>query len=266
MGQSLKGKTAIITGAGSGIGRAIARRYFEEGARVMLSCVDEAGLAATVKELGGTGDAVAAFACDPGQKLSVSNLLSAQEDAYGGIDILVDAARNSAPGSCLDLGPAEFDAAWHDNVQRVFLLVQATARRMIKQGETNRRFRGAIVTITSIAARRTVPELFAHSVTCAALDQLTRSMAACLAEHRIRVNGVALGSVMTGTVRAALKAREELRAEMVRVTPLGRIGEAEEAANAAVYLASDQASFVTGQVLAVDGGRTVLDPLASPER
>ena len=266
MGQSLKGKTAIVTGAGTGIGRAIARRFLEEGARLMLACAEDDGLAETVKELGGTGDSVAAFACDLEERLSVSNLLSAQQDAYGTLDIVVDAARASAPGSCLDLGQEDFDAAWRDNVQRVFLLSQAAARRMIRQGEKNPRFRGAMVNVTSIAARRTVPELFAHSVTCAALDQLTRSMASCLAEHRIRVNGVALGSVMTGTLRTALKERAELREEMVRVTPLGRIGEAEEAANAAVYLASDQASFVTGQVLAVDGGRTVLDPLASPVR
>lgn len=266
MGQMLKGKTAIVTGAGTGIGRAIARRFLEEGARLMLTCEEESGLAETVKELGGQGDSVACFCCDLEEKLSVSNLLSAQQDAYGNIDILVDAARASAPGTCLDLGAEEFDSAWRDNVRRVFVLAQATARRMIQQGEKNPKFRGAMVNMTSIAARRTVPELFAHSVTCAALDQLTRSMAACLAEHRIRVNGVALGSVMTGTLRTALRERAELREEMVRVTPLGRIGEAEEAANAVLYLASEQASFVTGQVLAVDGGRTVLDPLASPVR
>lgn len=264
MGQTLKGKTAIIAGAGTGIGRAIARRFLQEGARLMLACDDGKGLKETLKELGGEGDSVAAFGCDLEERLSVSNLLSAHQDAYGTLDIVVDAARASAPGSCLDLAPEDLDTAWRDNVERVFRLSQATARRMIQQSQKDPKFRGAMVNVTSIAARRTVPELFAHSVTCAALDQLTRSMAACLAEHRIRVNALALGSVMTGTVRAALKERAELRQEMVRVTPLGRIGEADEAANAALYLASDQASFVTGQVLAVDGGRTILDPLASP--
>jgi 7-alpha-hydroxysteroid dehydrogenase len=266
MGQTLKGRTAIVTGAGSGIGRAVARRFVEEGARVMLSCADEKGLAETLKEVGGHADQVAHFACDLEERLSVTNLLSAQQDAFGHLDILVDAARQSAPGTCLDIGADDFDAAWRDNVQSVFMLAQATAKRMIAQGEKDPKFRGAMVNITSIAARRTVPELFAHSVTCAALDQMTRSMASCLAEHRIRVNAVALGSVMTGTLRVALKERAELREEMVRVTPLGRIGEADEAASAALYLASDQSSFVTGQVLAVDGGRTVLDPLASPVR
>lgn len=264
MGQQLKGRNAIVTGAGSGVGRAIARRFVEEGARVMLSCVDEKGLALTLEQLEDAPGQVAHFTCDLEERLSVANLLSAHQDAFGQIDILVDAGRRSAPGDYLELRSEAFDEAWRDNVHSVFMLAQATARRMIAQGEKDPKFRGAMVNLTSIAARRTVKELFAHSVTCAALDQLTRSMASCLAEHRIRVNGVAIGSVMTSTLRAALKERAELRDEMVRVTPLGRIGEAEEAANAAVFLASDQASFVTGQVLAVDGGRTVLDPLASP--
>lgn len=266
MSKGFKGRTVIITGAGSGVGRAIARRFLEEGAQVMLTCVDEKGLAETVRELGGAGDRLAHFACNLERRLNVSNLMYALNDAYGEVDVLVDAARHSAPGTCLDLTDEDFEAALQDNLRSVFALSQAVAKRMIAQGEKNPKFRGAIVNITSIASRRTVPELFAHSVSCAALDQLTRSMASGLAEHRIRVNGVALGSVMTANLRAALKERAELREEMVRVTPLGRIGEAEEAANAALYLASDQASFITGQILAVDGGRMVLDPLASPVR
>jgi len=266
MTQSLKGRTAIVTGAETGVGRAIARRFAEAGAQLMLAGADEAGLAETAREIGADAARTSRFACDLEQRLGVANLLAAVEDAFGGVHVLVDAARRSAPGSCLDLPVEAFDAAWRDNVQSVFMLAQAVARRMIAATERDPKFRGAIVTVTSIAARRTVPELFAHSVTCAALDQMTRSLAAGLAAHRIRVNGVALGSVMTGTLRSALKERAELREEMVRVTPLGRIGEAEEAANAALFLASDQASFVTGQILAVDGGRTVLDPLASPVR
>lgn len=266
LNQSLKGKTAIVTGAGGGIGRALARRFAEEGARVMLACIDEDGLEQTVEELGGDSERVAHFSCDLAERLSVANLLAATQDSFGHIDVLVDASRQSRPGSFLDLGAEDFDSALAENLRSVFLLAQATARRMIAQGEDDADFRGAMVLVTSIAAQRTVPELFAHSISCAALDQMTRSMAAGLAEHQIRVNAVALGSVMTSTLRTALKERSELREEMVRVTPLGRIGEADEAANAAVFLASDRASFITGQVLAVDGGRSVLDPLASPER
>jgi 7-alpha-hydroxysteroid dehydrogenase len=248
------------------VGRAIAERFVEAGARVMLADADEAALAETVRGLGEANGHVGHFCCDLGKKLSVNNLLASTQDAYGRVDILVNAARRATPGAFCELAPEEFDEILSQNVRSVFVLAQAVAKKMAQQAETDRDFTGAIVNITSIAARRTVPQLFSYSVACAALDQMTRAMAASLAAHRIRVNAVALGSVMTATLRAALRERAELRDEMVRVTPLGRIGEADEAANAVLYLASDEASFITGQILAVDGGRMVLDPLASPVR
>jgi 7-alpha-hydroxysteroid dehydrogenase len=101
-------------------------------------------------------------------------------------------------------------------------------------------------------------------VSCAALDQMTRSLAVALAKDGVRVNAVALGGVMTAHLKEALKDREELRAELAAVTPLGRIGEAEEAAEAVMFLASDAASFITGQILGVDGGRMNLDPMDRP--
>lgn len=266
MGAKFSGKTAIVTGAGSDIGRAVAARLAEAGANVMLSHASEGELAKVREDLSDNTGKVSAFCCNLEEKLAVSNLLAATQDNFGRVDILVNASRRSTPGGFLDLEPGDFDAVFDENVRAVFTLARAVARRMIAQAEEDEEFSGRIVNITSIAARRTVPELFAYSIACAALDQLTRSMASSLAEHRIRVNGVALGSVMTSTLRAALKERSELRDEMVRVTPLGRIGETEEAANAVLYLASDEASFITGQILAVDGGRTVLDPLASPVR
>ena len=152
------------------------------------------------------------------------------------------------------------------NVRATFRLSQAVARRMIAQAEEagGSPAAGAIVNITSIAARRTLPELLHYSVSCAALDQLTRSMAVSLAPHHVRVNAVALGSVMTRNLREALRDREELRAQLRAVTPLGRVGEASEAADAVLFFASPQSSFITGQILSVDGGRTILDPLATP--
>ncbi len=265
MRERLAGKTAIVTGAGSDLGRAIAERMAEAGARLMLADASEEALEDLAKDLGDT-DGVAHFSCDLSERLSVNNLIAATKDNFGRIDILVNAARRSTPGAIADLKPSEFDEVLSENVRSVFILAQAVAKKMVAQAEADPEFSGAMVNITSIAAQRTVPELFAYSVACAALDQLTRSMASGLAEHRIRVNGVALGSVMTANLRAAFRERSELRDEMVRVTPLGRIGEVDEAATAVTYLASDEASFITGQILAVDGGRTVLDPLASPVR
>ncbi|MEM1346057.1 MAG: SDR family NAD(P)-dependent oxidoreductase, partial [Pseudomonadota bacterium] len=152
MSRALQDKTVIVTGAGQSVGRAVARRAAEEGARVMLACEDAKGLAETVKDLGGDGARVGHFGCNLEQRLSVTNLLSATKDAYGRIDVLVDAARNSATGAFLDVDGDAFDAAYTDNVRNVFTLAQATARRMIAQSEDDPDFRGAIVTVTSIAA------------------------------------------------------------------------------------------------------------------
>jgi 7-alpha-hydroxysteroid dehydrogenase len=119
---------------------------------------------------------------------------------------------------------------------------------------------GSIVNISSIAARRTRPDLLAYSVSAAALDQMTRSLAVALAPRRIRVNAVAYGSVMSGHLRGVLRQDEGLRREIVTHTPLGRIASPGEVADAVQYLASDAAGFVTGQVITIDGGRTLIDP------
>lgn len=262
---SLHGKTAIVTGAAAGVGRATARLLLEAGARVMLADPNEKALAAVYEALQDEGD-VARFNYEVQDKLSVANLIAATLDAFDGLDILVNDIRISARGSFLELSPDDFNAVLTHNVRSVFLLCQQVAKRMILQRQENEEFAGSMVVVSSIASQRTVAELLSYSVSCAALEQLTRSMAASLAAERIRVNAVALGSVMTGTLKEALHDRSELRDEMLRVTPLGRIGDSEEAAAAAVFLASDSASFITGQVLGVDGGRSLLDPLASPIR
>jgi 7-alpha-hydroxysteroid dehydrogenase len=278
MSGSLEGKTAIVAGAARGVGRAIARRFARAGARLMLADTDDAGIDETVAEIeaeigpdarpetGSAPENLACFTHAIEDKLGVTNLIAATIDNFERIDVLVTNTRACAPGGLFDLTAAEFDAALNSNIRSAFLQTQLVARRMIQQREADPEFTGALVNISSIAARRTVPELLAYSVSTAGLDQLTRSTAACLAPLGIRVNSVALGSVMTGNLRQALREREELRDEMIAVTPMGRIGEAAEAAEAALFLASPAAGFITGQIIAVDGGRLVLDPLASPVR
>ncbi|MDT8345925.1 MAG: SDR family oxidoreductase [Thermohalobaculum sp.] len=266
MSDELAGHAAIVTGAGGTVGRAIARRLAEVGAQVMLADAEGDALDESCAAVGDLTDSFARFNLARIDRLGAANLIAATLDAFGRIDILVNEPRATRPGAFDSLKPEDFAAVLDTNVTATFLLSQAVARRMIAQAQAEEDFAGAIVNVSSVAAQRTVPELIAYSVSCAALDQLTRSMAADLARHRIRVNGVALGAVMSGRLREAFRERGDLRAEMVRVTPLGRIGDAEEAAEAALFLASPRASFVTGQILAVDGGRTVLDPLASPIR
>ena len=265
MAGLLEGRAAIVTGAASGVGLAIARRFVEEGAAVLMTDADEKALQ---KEAGGVDEGagrVSTWACDLTEKLGVANLIASAVDRLGGVDILVNANLKAVQGQFLDALEAAFDAAYAANLRSVFVLCQSVARRMLEGAKADpQRARGAIVNITSIAARRTVPELLPYSVSCAALDQLTRSMAVALAPEGVRVNGVALGAVMTKGLKSALRDHEGLRDAMIDATPMGRIGESAEAAEAALFLASPRASFVTGQILAVDGGRTMLDPLSTP--
>jgi len=262
----LEGKTAIVAGAASGVGRAIAGRFAAAGARLMLADTDDTGLDETRAGIEAAPEDLACFAHAIDDKLGVTNLIAATIDAFGRIDIVVTGARVCPSGGLFDLTAADFDAALSCNVRSAFLLTQLVAKRMIQQREAEPEFAGALVNISSTAARRTVPGLLAHSVSTAALEQLTRSAAACLAPHGIRVNAVALGAVMTANLRQALREREALRDEIAAVTPLGRVGEAAEAAEAALFLASPAAGFITGQIVAVDGGRMVLDPLTSTVR
>ena len=266
MGQ-LAGKSVIVTGAASGVGLAIARKFRDEGARVMMADIDDERLEDEALALCRNAEKVRCFSCDLREKLSVANLMATTIDSFDRIDVLVNAARQVISSDPLDPQGEVFDSLMQQNVKNALRLSQTVAKRMIQQAEdaeAGPRNTGAIVNVTSISAQRTLPELLAYSVSCAALDQMTRSLAVALAPKGVRVNAIALGGVMTGHLREALKEREELRQELTAVTPLGRIGDAEEAAEAALFLASDRASFITGQILAVDGGRTNLDPLDAP--
>ncbi|MEM0991254.1 MAG: SDR family oxidoreductase [Pseudomonadota bacterium] len=267
MSDAMEGKAVIVTCAGQDIGRAVAKRFLEEGASVMLADSDESELDSTSALLEEHADRLAQFHYIAQDKLCITNLVAATLDKFERIDVLVNSAQTvGEPASFLKIEREHFDLAMGNNVNAVFQLSQAVAKRMIARIEEDNEEWGAIVNISSIAAVRTVPALLSFSVSCAALDQLTRSMAASLASQGIRVNGVALGGVMTERLLSAFREHDELRDEMIKVTPMGRLAEMEEAAEAVLYLASERASYVTGQVLGVDGGRTLLDPLASPVR
>ncbi|MGG7567356.1 SDR family NAD(P)-dependent oxidoreductase [Rhodovulum sp. DZ06] len=267
MPKGLEGRVAIVTGAGGGVGRATARRLAAEGAKVLIADRDEAELRSVAVEIEDDGGEAIAFPCDVTEPLTASNIVASALDAWDRIDILVNGARQVIPGAMMETDHDALAQTFDVNVRATFRLSQAVAKRMIAQSEEpdfDGRPPGTIINISSIAARRTLPELLTYSVGCAALDQLTRSMAVALAPYKIRVNAVALGSVMTRNLREALRDHTSLRAELTKVTPLGRVGESGEAAEAALFLVSDKASFITGQILAVDGGRTTLDPLATP--
>jgi len=273
MSFSIRGKTAIITGAANGVGLAIARHFAAEGANVMGADMDEKRL---IEEFGenpdiagaalGEGGSLRYFAGDLREKLTVANLLSATVDAYESVDILVNASRQVLLTDPLDCQDNSAEILLEQNVLSGLRLCQQVATRMIRQDKTDEedtRPRGVIINLSSIAATRTQPELLGFSVASAALDQATRSLAVALAPHRIRVNAVALGSVMSASLRDGLRNTPDARARIEEVTPLGRIASASEVAEAAQFLASDGAGFITGQILNVDGGRGLVDAVVS---
>lgn len=259
------GKTAIVTGAARGVGRAIASKLFERGANVMLSDSDEAKLEKARDAFPTESERIASFSSDVTQKLGVKNLIAATMDAFKAIDVLVTTAPDFERGDPMTLPVEAIDRAISDNVRSAFLLSQAVAAKMIAraQAEEAESANGAIVHVSSLSGRLSSPEVAAHAICCAAVDQLTRSFAATLAKEGIRVNGVAPGGVLTDALKGALSENGALRPSLLASTPLGRIGEAGEAAEAALFLASDAASFITGQIMIVDGGRSVLDPVAA---
>jgi len=266
MSFSIAGKTAVVTGAANGVGLAIARHFADKGVNVMFADMDEGRLK---DELGGDMESgnMRYFACDLREKLSVANLLSATIDAFDRVDILVNGSRQMVASDPLDPEDDALEKLIRQNLTTSYRLSQQFARRMIQQAEKDGQDEGpvgSIINLSSIAARRTQPELLAYSVSVAAVDQLTRSLAVALAPHRIRVNGVAFGSVMSASLQGALKAHEEYRDSIIGHTPLARIAGAGELAEVAQFLASDGAGFMTGQILTVDGGRTLVDPVDAP--
>ncbi|AZQ67271.1 SDR family oxidoreductase [Silicimonas algicola] len=266
MSFSIAGKTAVVTGAANGVGLAIARHFVEKGARVMFADMDEERLQAELGSGTDEEDSVAWFAGDLRQKLTLANLLSATLDRFDRVDILVNGSRKLLVGDPLDSDEDGFEATLQQNLLPTLRVTQTFARRMIRQAEEDDDDApaGSIINLSSIAARRTQPGLMAFSVTSAAIDQLTRSMAVSLAPHRIRVNGIALGSVMTTGLQSSLKSQDDLRGRILAATPLNRIASASEVAEVAHFLASEASGFMTGRVLTVDGGRTLVDAADAP--
>lgn len=266
MSFSISGKTAIVTGASSGIGLAIGKQFADAGANVMFADTQEAQL---VAELGEQADEsnIRYFAGDLRERLTIANLLSATIDAFDGVDILVNGARQMVATDPLDPADETLEQLMTQSLLPTIRLSQQVAKRMIKQGEENEDDDGplgSIINLSSIAARRTHPDLMAYSIASAALDQATRSLSVALAPHRIRVNSIAFGSVMSASMQTTLKDNRSYRQDIEAHTPLGRIASPTELTETAQYLASDASSFMTGQVLTLDGGRTLLDPVAAP--
>ena len=264
MSFSVAGKTAIVTGAANGVGLAIARHLVDAGANVMFADMDESGLRDEVGDLTKETSNIRHFAGDLREKLTLANLLSATLDAFDQVNILVNAARQVTTTSPLDPDDESMSVMLAQNLLSSLKLSQLVARRMIKQGkESEKSCIGTIVNLSSIAAQRTQAELMAFSVSCAAMDQMTRSLAVSLAPERVRVNAVAFGSVMSASLKSHLKQNPDQREAIIAATPQARIAGPTEVAEAVQFLASDSSAFVTGEILTVDGGRSLIDAVST---
>lgn len=266
MSFSISGKTAIVTGAANGIGLSIARHFQDKGANVMFADMDEDRLEAEVGEEARAEGAVRMFAGDLRQRLTIANLLSATVDAFDRIDILVNASRQVAASDVLDPEADAVEELLEQNLLTSLRLSQMAAKRMIQKAEKTgaEGMIGSIINLSSLAAVRTQPQLLGYSISCAAVEQMTRSLAVALAPKGIRVNAISFASVLSASLQAALKDHPDWRESIAVGTPLGRIASADELAETAHFLASDASGFMTGQVLTLDGGRGLLDVVAAP--
>jgi NAD(P)-dependent dehydrogenase (short-subunit alcohol dehydrogenase family) len=250
----LSGRTAIITGSSRGIGRAIAENLARAGAKVVVSSRKEAACATVVAAIEKEGGSAIGVACNVGHKDQLAALVAQTRKQFGGIDILIcNAAVNPYYGPLAEIPDEAYDRTMNTNVRSNLWLCQMTLPDMAARRD------GAIVIISSIAGVKGTPVLGAYALSKAADFQLARNLAVEWGQHNIRVNCIAPGLVKTDFAKALWDNPEVLQ-RTLRSTPLGRIGEPEDIAGLAVFLASPAAGFITGQVIVADGGVTIAGP------
>ena len=249
----MKGKVAVITGAARGIGMACAKCFVAEGAKVVLADLEEETGERAAESLQESGGDAVFVACDVGDKASVEQLFDKTLAAYGDLDCVVANAGIVHAADFLELEEADFDRVIRVNLKGVFLTCQAAARRMIAQGHG-----GTIITMSSVNAVMAIPSITPYVAAKGGVNQLTKVMALALADHGIRVNGIGPGSIATEMAQAVLNDPEKARGALCR-TPLGRFGEPEEVGKIAVFLATEDSSYLTGQIIYPDGGRLALN-------
>ncbi len=243
-------KRALVTGAGSGLGRETALSLGAAGARVALLDVDldaAETVGAEVRQAGGLPLAIGASVTDPA---AMAEAFARVDAAWGGLDLLVNNAGVSGNRRTLDLAGEDWSRTIDVNLNGVFYAAQEAGRRMVRQGY------GCIVNVASIYGLVAAPERAAYCASKAAVAMLTKVLAIEWAAHGVRVNAVAPGYVETALTRELVRERRLDLSAMERRTPMGRLGRPEDIAGAVMFLASEEAAYITGQVLGVDGGWT----------
>jgi NAD(P)-dependent dehydrogenase (short-subunit alcohol dehydrogenase family) len=244
----LRDKVTVITGGAQGIGEACARRFAREGALVVLADLDDARGQALATELGALY-----VHCDVGDSAQVNALVQHAVAQHGRIDVLVNNAGIFKAAPFLDVTEADFDAVIRVNLKGAFLVAQAVSRVMAKAGS------GSVINMSSVNAVMAIPSIASYNMSKGGINQLTRVMALSLADHGIRVNAVAPGTIATELAAKAVLTSDEAKARILSRTPMRRLGTPEEIADVVAYLASDAASYLTGEIITADGGRMALN-------
>ncbi|EHR70458.1 short-chain alcohol dehydrogenase like protein [Burkholderiales bacterium JOSHI_001] len=251
---NLAGRRAVVTGAAQGIGAACARRLAAEGAGLALWDVDTARGQALADELTGQGARCVFQTCNVADSAQVRSATAASVASLGGLDALVNNAGIFRAADFLDVSEADWDAVMAVNLKGSFLVGQAVAREMVKGGQG-----GAIVNMSSVNGVMAIASIASYNASKGGVDQLTRAMALALADQGIRVNAVAPGTIATELAQQAVLTSDEARSRILGRTPMKRLGQPEEVADAVAFLLSDAARYITGELLYVDGGRRALN-------
>lgn len=244
----LAARRVLVTGGAAGLGLGIAEAFAQQGARIALFDLDGETLEAARERLGGQGAEVLALEGSVTEPEAVERAFAAADGAFGGLDVLVNNAGISANKPTLELSLAEWRQAMDVNVTGVFLCCQAAARRMLPAGQ------GVILNLASMYGLVAAPERLAYCASKSAVVMMTKALAIEWAGQGLRVNALAPGYVRTALVERLLESERLDERRLRERTPMGRLGQVEEIADLALYLASDSARYVTGQVVGIDGG------------
>lgn len=241
--KRLEGKTALVTGGGSGLGRGICLRFSEEGARVAIADINRSSAEETVALAAGPATAITA---DVRLKAECEAMVGAAIERFGRIDIFVANAGIARGGTILDMAEPDWDDLMAINLRGVFLSCQAAARQMVGQGGG-----GKIILMSSMASERAAPGMLAYAASKAAVRQMARVMALELIGHRINVNAIGPSVIDTPLAKPLF---DMMNAVSAPGSPMGRFGTVRDVANAALFLASDESDFITGSIQFVEGG------------
>lgn len=252
--MKLSNKVAVITGAAKGIGRSCAERLLVDGCKLVIADIDGPQLAATLTHLKRTSSNVVAVEADVSRRADVDNAVRAAVEHFDRLDIMINNAGIALNNEFLSVTEEEFDRVLGINLKGAFFGVQAAARQMIAQGGG-----GVIINMSSINALLANPSVATYAISKGGMNQLTTTAAVALAQHNIRVVGIGPGTILTEMVASSIMTSDDARRSVLARTPMGRCGNPQEIASVAAFLASEDASYITGQTIYPDGGRLILN-------